>query len=100
MTAILQLLLPTILQLLQTPAFKSLLSSILDHVIAQIASGVPPVAAAQQATGLVTAAAALHLTGNPVADIQALVANLQPRTGAAQSGTQAPISGGTPGFTS
>lgn len=79
MDAILQALLPTLLQLLKTPAFQSLLSSILDHLIQQVSTGVPPVAAAQQATGLVTAAAALHLTGNPVADLPALFANLQTR---------------------
>jgi hypothetical protein len=90
MNAVLSALLPTLLQLLQSPAFQSLLKSILDDLVKQISSGVPPVAAAQQATGLVTAAAALHLTGNPVADIQALVANLQPHVGASTAAQAVP----------
>lgn len=78
MNLILSALLPTLLQLLQSPPFQSLLKSILDDLVRQISSGVPPVAASQQAAGQVTAAAALHLTGNPVADVQSLIASLQP----------------------
>ena len=93
MNAILQALLPSLLGLLETPAFQSLLKSILDDMIKKISAGVPPVAVTQQATGLVTAAAALHLTGNPVADIQSLLAGLQPH------GTT-PVNSAPPAFNS
>lgn len=85
MNALLSAFLPTILQLLESPAFQSILKSILDDLIKNINTGTPMVTATQQATGQVTAAAALHLTGNPVADLQALFATLQPaatKTGA------------------
>jgi hypothetical protein len=78
METILSALLPSLLQMLNTPAFQSILNSILQNLIKQVATGVPVVAATQVATGQVTAAAALHLTGNPIADFNAWVASLQP----------------------
>jgi hypothetical protein len=69
---------PFLGQLLQSPQFQSLLQKILSDIIAKIAAGVHPETAVQQATGQIGAAALLHLTGNPVADFAALLANFNP----------------------
>ena len=78
MEALLSALLPSLLAELQTPAFQAILKSILDQLIKNISAGVPALTATQLATGQVTAAAALHLTGNPIADAEAFFANFQP----------------------
>jgi hypothetical protein len=77
MDTILATILPSILGLLQTPAFQVILKAILDDLVQKLASGASPTVATQQATGLVTAAAALHLTGNPVADFQQLLSGFK-----------------------
>ena len=101
MNPILSAILPYLLQLLETPAFQSILKSILDDLIKKISAGVPPVTATQQAGGLLASAATLHLTGNPVTDLQSLFANLQPVVAPAVTRTVTPSNpGATPGFTS
>ena len=74
--ALLQAILPSLLGVLQTPAFQAILKSILDDLVAKIISGVSPTAATQQAVGAASAAAALHLSGSPIADIQKVLAGL------------------------
>jgi hypothetical protein len=69
--------------LLKDPAFQAIVQSIVADMFAKISSGVNPLAAAQQGGAQVGAATIFHLTGNPVADIQSLVAGLQPHAGAA-----------------
>jgi hypothetical protein len=69
---------PFLTQLLASPQFQALLQKILADLLAKINSGVHPDTAVQQATGQIGVAALLHLTGNPVADIQSLIASLQP----------------------
>jgi len=69
---------PLLAQLLQSPAFQALIQKILADITAKIAAGVHPDTAVQQATGQIGAAALLHLTGNPMADFSALLANLKP----------------------
>jgi hypothetical protein len=64
--------------LLKDPAFQAIIQSIIADVFAKISSGVNPLAAAQQGGAQVGAAAAFHLTGNPVADVQSLLVSLQP----------------------
>ena len=64
---------PFLTQLLQSPQFQSLLKQILDEIMAKITSGVHPDTAVQQAAGQIGAAAMLHLTGNPIADVAALL---------------------------
>jgi hypothetical protein len=76
MDTLLAAILPSILGLLQTPAFQTILKAILDDLVQKLASGASPTAAVQQTTGLVTAAAALHLGGNPVTNIQTFLASL------------------------
>jgi hypothetical protein len=56
-------------QLMQSPQFHSVLQKILDDIVAKIAAGIHPDTAVKQATGQIGAAAMLHLTGNPVADL-------------------------------
>ena len=56
-------------QLMQSPQFHSVLQKILDDIVAKIGTGVHPDTAVQQAAGQIGAAAMLHLTGNPVADL-------------------------------
>lgn len=94
MNAVLTALLPSLLGLLETPAFQSILKSILDDLIAKITAGVPPVTATQQAGGLLASAATLHLTGNPVADLQSLFASLNPQTMPVQGVPQTQSTGG------
>ena len=60
-------------QLMQSPQFHSVLQKILSDIVAKIASGVHPDTAVKQATGQIGAAAMLHLTGNPIADVAALL---------------------------
>jgi hypothetical protein len=74
--AILTTILPLLLQLLNDPAFQAVIKAVEAHVNQQIAGGVHPTTAATQATGLLGAAAMLHLTGNPVTDFQVFLKNL------------------------
>jgi hypothetical protein len=69
---------PLLTQILASPQFQALLQKILADLLTNINSGVHPDTAVQQATGQIGAAALLHLTGNPVADIQSLIVSLQP----------------------
>jgi len=69
---------PFLTQLLQSPEFQDLIKKILDDIMVKIAAGVHPNTAVEQAIGQIGAAALLHLTGNPVADLSALVSNLKP----------------------
>lgn len=80
-TVILSTVVPALLQLLNDPAFQAVIKAVEANMGKQIAGGVAPAAASQQATGLLTAAAALHLTGNPIADFQAFIANFKPPAG-------------------
>ncbi len=80
-SAIFSAVIPALLQLLNDPAFQAVIKAVEANMGKQLADGVPPAAASQQATGLLTAAAALHLTGNPVADFQAFVAGFKPPAG-------------------
>jgi hypothetical protein len=74
----------TIIQgLFQIPAFQSVVRSIIDDLLTKLFSGVSPAAVAQQGVGQMAAAAAFHLTGNPVADIASLLASLKSPAGAA-----------------
>lgn len=79
--------LPYVLKLLNDPAFQTILKQIEGDLNMKIAGGVAPAVATQQATGLLGAAAMLHLTGNPAADFQALVANFKPAAAAPLAGT-------------
>ncbi len=72
---------PFLTQLLQSPQFQAVLQKILADLLARINAGVHPDTAVQQATGQIGAAALLHLTGNPIADVQAWLANFKPPTG-------------------
>ena len=72
---------PFLTQLLQDPAFQAVIKKILDDILAKIAAGVHPTTATNQAAGQIGAAALLHLTGNPVADIQALFSSFKTSTG-------------------
>ncbi len=69
---------PLLGQLLASPQFQALLQKILADVLTKIGTGMHPETAVTQATGQIGAAALLHLTGNPVNDIGALLAGLQP----------------------
>jgi len=69
---------PLLTQILASPQFQALLQQILADLLTKINSGMHPDTAVQQATGQIGAAALLHLTGNPVADIQSLIVGLQP----------------------
>lgn len=71
---------PFLTQLLQSPEFQAVLKKIMDDVLAKIAAGVHPATATNQAAGQIGAAALLHLTGNPAADISAFVTSLKPPT--------------------
>lgn len=71
---------PFLGQLLQSPQFKALVDQIWSDLLAKIVAGVHPDVATQQAQGKVAAAAVLHLTGNPVADIQAFLVAHKPPT--------------------
>lgn len=73
--AILSALVPYLLQLLQDPAFQAIVKAIHDDLQKKLAGGAPPATATQQATGQLGAAAMLHLTGNPIADVQAFLAS-------------------------
>ncbi len=75
---------PLLTQLLASPQFQALLMKILADMNAKIAAGVHPDTAVQHATGQIGAAAALHLTGNPIADVQGWLAN-KPTTGGSAS---------------
>lgn len=75
--AILSTILPALLQLLNDPAFQAIIKAVEGNMSQKIAAGTPAGAAAQQATGLLGAAAMLHLTGNPIADFQAFAANFK-----------------------
>lgn len=79
--SIISAILPYLLQLLNDPNFQAILKQIEGDLNTKIAGGVAPAVATQQATGLLGAAAVLHLTGNPVADFQSLVANFKPPAG-------------------
>lgn len=68
---------PLLGKLMQDPAFQDVLQKILADVLAKITSGIHPDAVVKQAQGQIVAAAALHLTGNPIADAHAWVANLK-----------------------
>ncbi len=72
---------PLLTQLLASPQFQAVIMKIITDINAKIAAGVPPSTAVQHATGQLGAAAALHLTGNPIADAQAWLANFKPPTG-------------------
>lgn len=63
---------PFLTQLLQSPQFQAVLQKALQDILTKIAAGVHPDAAVQQATGQIGAAAVLHLTGNPLADLQGI----------------------------
>lgn len=69
---------PLLGKLMQDPAFQAVFQKILADVLTKIAAGVHPDTAVQQANGQIAAAAALHLTGNPMADFAALLSNLNP----------------------
>ena len=75
--SIISFVLPYLLQLLNDPAFQAILKQIEADLHANIAAGVPAAAAGQKATGLLATATALHLTGNPVADFQSLIAGFK-----------------------
>lgn len=75
-SSLLSTLLPILLQLLNDPAFQAVIKAIEADLSKKLASGASPVTASQQATGLLGAAAMLHLTGNPVTDFQAFMKNL------------------------
>jgi hypothetical protein len=64
---------PFLTPLLKSPQFQSLLKQILDDIMVKIAGGVHPDTAVKQATGQIGAAAMLHLTGNPIDDVAALL---------------------------
>jgi hypothetical protein len=64
--------------LLKDPAFERIIQAIIADMFAKITSGVSPIAAGQQGIAQAGAAAAFHLTGNPVADVQSLLVSLQP----------------------
>lgn len=69
---------PAVLQLLNDPQFQAVIKAVEGLFNQQIASGVAPASANQQAAGLLASAAMLHLTGNPVTDFNAWVAQLKP----------------------
>jgi hypothetical protein len=75
-TTIISTVLPTLLKILNDPAFQSVIAAIEADLNKKLASGTPATAASQQATGLLGAAAILHLTGNPVSDFQAFINSL------------------------
>ena len=79
--SILSTVLPLLLQLLNDSAFQKVIKQIEANFAAKLNAGVPPTTASQQATGLLGAAAVLHLTGNPVTDFQAFLKNLPLPTG-------------------
>lgn len=68
--------LPLLLPLLNDPNFQKIVAAIEADLQGKIAAGVPSSIASQQATGLLGAAAMLHLTGNPVADFESFLKNL------------------------
>lgn len=75
---------PLLGQLMKDPAFQAALQKILADVLAKITAGLHPDVVVKQAQGQIVAAAALHLTGNPIADAQVWLANLNlpaPKTG-------------------
>ncbi len=72
---------PFLTQLLASPQFQAVLQKILSDVLARINAGVHPTVATNQAAGQIAAAAVLHLTGNPIADVQAWLANFKTPTG-------------------
>jgi hypothetical protein len=76
-SSILSALLPVILPLLNDPNFQSVLKAVENNLNNNVAKGATPGAAASQATGLLSAAALLHLTGNPVADFQSLLTSVK-----------------------
>lgn len=88
--SILSTILPSLLKLLSDPAFQAIIKAVEDDLSKKIASGASPTAATQQATGLLGAAAMLHLTGNPVADFQTLLAGFKPAATAGQPTTFPP----------
>jgi Mn-containing catalase len=69
---------PSALALFNDPQFQAVLKQIEALFNQQVAAGVTPAAAANQAAGLAFSATALHLTGNPVADFNSWVASLHP----------------------
>jgi hypothetical protein len=75
--------LPLLLPLLNDPNFQKILAAIQADLNTKIAGGVPPVTATQQAGGQLHAAIALHLTGNPIADVQTWLAQFKQPTGGA-----------------
>lgn len=68
---------PLLGQLMKDPAFQAVLQKILADVLAKITAGIHPDTAVQQANGQIVAAAALHLTGNPIADAKAWLDNFK-----------------------
>ena len=70
-------LIPAVLALLNDPQFQAVIKAVEGLFNQQVAAGVPPTAANQQAAGLLASAAMLHLTGNPVTDFNAWVATLK-----------------------
>jgi hypothetical protein len=71
-------LIPAVLALLNDPQFQAVVKAVEGLLNQQVAAGVPTATASQQAAGLLTSAAMLHLTGNPVTDFNAWVASLKP----------------------
>lgn len=63
---------PFLTQLLQSPQFQAVLQKALQDILTKVAAGVHPDEAVKQAQGQIGAAALLHLTGNPLADLQAI----------------------------
>ena len=81
---------PLLTQLLASPQFQAVLVKIIADINAKISAGVPPSVAVQHATGQIGAAATLHLTGNPIADAQAWLANFKSPTGIDTAGKTFP----------
>ena len=77
--------------LLKDPAFQAIIQAIIKDLFAKITNGSSPIVAAQQGAAQAAAAATFHLTGNPLADFETLVANLQPHTATAPGVTKAEI---------
>jgi len=70
-------LIPAVLALLNDPQFQAVIKAVEGLFNQQVAAGVPPVVANQQAAGLLASAAMLHLTGNPVTDFNTWVATIK-----------------------
>jgi hypothetical protein len=62
--------LPALLQMLQSPDFQTIVKQIEADLLKKVNAGHAPVDANMQSLGKLGAAASLHLTGNPLADLQ------------------------------